>query len=212
MLVRNLLSCCALVTSRSNRVSCMSLGMRKTLRDSSTSDTPATTKRGQSPGSFLSTVATSRSTMVSALQLQAVQVAGRHQHEADAGLRIGVDDQHVLAELGRERFGERKHQRGFAHAALGIHHGNRIAHDPPPATSLLRRQPRMWQTLAMLIKHRREPLPTATCPRPSSSWNSYANSEGEASRRCRRRSCRWRSRPACGCRRRASAGSPIRAP
>ena len=64
------------------------------------------------------------------VRLQPVQVGRRQQHGADAGLRVRIDDQHVLAEHGRQRLGHREHQRGFAHAALGVHHGYGVTHAP----------------------------------------------------------------------------------
>src|SRR5215831_11588288 len=64
MLVRRRACRLSLETSRSNSVSCMSLGIRYTVRASSTSETPPTTNRGQSTATLLSTLATRRSTMV----------------------------------------------------------------------------------------------------------------------------------------------------
>ena len=63
-----------------------------------------------------------------AFGLQLVQVAGRHQHGADAGLRVRIYHQHVFAVEGRHRLRDRKHDRGFPDAALRIHDGDRVAH------------------------------------------------------------------------------------
>ena len=56
------------------------------------------------------------------------QPVRRHQHGADAGVGIGVDDQHPLAVVGGQRLGQREDERRFSDAALGVHYGNGIAH------------------------------------------------------------------------------------
>ena len=66
--------------------------------------------------------------MVEPVVLQLVQVGDRHQHAGDGRLRVAVDDEHVLAMIGRKRLRQRQHHRGFADAAFGVHHGDRITH------------------------------------------------------------------------------------
>src|SRR5262245_55315399 len=61
-----------------------------------------------------------------------MQVGGGQEHGADARLRVRIDDENVLAEHGRERFGKREHERGFAHTTLGVHDGYGVTHSPPP--------------------------------------------------------------------------------
>src|SRR5215470_3307563 len=76
MLVRRRACRLSLETSRSNSVSCMSLGIRYTVRASSTSETPPTTKRGQSTATLLRTLATKRSTMVRPSDCRRCRLAG----------------------------------------------------------------------------------------------------------------------------------------
>ena len=68
-----------------------------------------------------------------ALALDGRQPLRGDQHRADAGVRIGIDDQHPLGMMGGQRLGQREHEARLADAALGVHDGYGIAHAEPRA-------------------------------------------------------------------------------
>ena len=84
------------------------------------------------------------------LLLDRLQPVAAHQHGADAGVGIGVDHQHLLAVVGRQRLGERQDERRLADAALGVHDRDGVAHASPIAldtrTTQRGNQENLWRS------------------------------------------------------------------
>ena len=62
------------------------------------------------------------------LRLHRRQPVARQQHRAEARVRIGVDDQHLLVVMRGQRLRQRENEGGLAHSPLGIHHGDAVTH------------------------------------------------------------------------------------
>ena len=141
-------SCPPLETSRSNSVRCPPPSNRSIERASSTSETFEMTNVRQLAGARLQDDGDEIVDEGAALALDGRQPVRRYQHGADAGVGIRVDDQHLLAVVGRQRLGQREDKARLADAALRIHDGNGIAHAEPRAPIAARTPAPPGETMA----------------------------------------------------------------